>query len=97
MGIAARRSAASASAFVSWTVPGRVLGRRVDGVQPQVPETGVDDVVPDAGHDMDEATRHDGAALAVEDGVAAALDDDEDLVDVLVDLRPDVFARVAGS
>src|SRR5450759_1370725 len=69
---------------------GRVLGSGVDRVELEVDRALVHEVVARAGGDVDEATGRHRAALALEDGHALALDEDEDLVHVVVNLLADL-------
>jgi tetratricopeptide (TPR) repeat protein len=72
--------------------PRRLLGRRVDGEELEGLRSGVDEVVPRARGHRDQAPSTHGGALAVQDGVAAAVDEEEQLIDA-VTLLADVVAR----
>jgi hypothetical protein len=65
---------------------GRVLGRRVDRVEPKVRGAGVHEVVARSGRHVDQPIDGDRARDAVQDRLSFALDEDEHLVDIIVDL-----------
>src|SRR5450759_4083347 len=71
----------------------RMLGRRVDRVEPKIGLAGVHEVVAGPGRHMDESVDRDGALLAIQDGLSFALNENQHLVHVRVDLGADVSAR----
>src|SRR5215218_5059199 len=75
---------------------GGVLGRGVHGDQAQRLVPGVDEVVAGPGRGQDQVVGADRGALAVEHGLALAVDEHQQLVVLLVDLLADLLAGRDG-